>query len=254
MRMLTKAILVGALLAWRGYGEQVVITAFDHNGRMTWTNPSSNAVSSVEWASDLSSGWQKDWYGLKNIRTRDATVTTNVPMFFRVTCWTNGLLLPQLRQGATATYAASNRLGQTWTMQDKVVGWANMPMLSNEYTIVFESGEYEGEFTFGRSTETKFYALMGPDSEGLFLQLAPPGTAWTNAAEPTIVYSVISTNETLTVPAGTFTNCLKMRRNHTDEAPPFDNEWYWVKPGVGLIRQHTETGGGLFYNLESMIQ
>lgn len=250
MKTVVGLVLV-ATATW-ALAQPVEITSFDLNGRITWTTPSSNAVSSVEWASDLNAGWQDGWLNLQNIRSQSTTVTTNVPMYFRITCWTNGLLVPPSRPGAIATFAASNRLGETWVMQDKTLGRATMPLLSNDYVIVFEAGSRENFFSFTRSTDTRLYALVDSEKEGLFLQLAPPGTAWTNSAEPQIVYSVVSTNETVTVPAGTFTGCLKTRRHHTNEAPPFDNEWYWLKPRFGLVKQSTETGEGQFYELQAV--
>ena len=240
-----------AVAAW-AQAQKVVVTSFDQNGRITWTTPSSNAVSSLEWAGGLNAGWQDGWFNLQNIQSRTSTVTTNVPMFFRVVCWTNGLLLPPSRPGYISTFAASNRLGETWIMQDKVLGRATIPLMTNNYNIVFESGRHEGFFFFIRSTDTRLYSLVDPEKESLFLQLAPPGTTWTNSAEPQIVCSVVSTNETVTVPAGTFTGCIKARRYHTDVTPPYVNEWYWVKPRFGMVKQSTETDDGLYYELQSV--
>ncbi|MGD0650165.1 MAG: hypothetical protein ABSA97_03330 [Verrucomicrobiia bacterium] len=242
-------VLAGSVLA-----QSIQITAFDQNGSLTWTNGSTNAVCTVQWASALTTNtqWSQTWANLLDIMATNATTTVNVPMFYRVRCWTNGLLVRPMSPGAVRTYAASNSLGETWMSQDKFLGYATLPLTSNEYSVLYSTGAYENFYIFVRSTDHQIYTLVDPQSEGLMFQLAPPGTTWSNAAEPSAVYSVASTNETVTVPAGTFTGCLKIRRLHTDVPGPDNNEWYWIKPGFWLIQQITEPGvGDLYYHLQS---
>jgi hypothetical protein len=65
---------------------QLVITSFNQNGELTWTNSVSNATYRVEWASSATGPWNK-FDALTNLTLLSATtnvVTVKVPMFYRV--------------------------------------------------------------------------------------------------------------------------------------------------------------------------
>lgn len=61
------------------------ITAFDHNGHLTWSNDPSRAYS-VQWSSSLVDGtWTDTWEALHYVfPSTGSTVTVSVPMFYRV--------------------------------------------------------------------------------------------------------------------------------------------------------------------------
>jgi len=55
------------------------------------------------------------------------------------------------------------------------------------------------------------------------------GTTWSvYIFESTIIYKIVSVNETVKVPAGTFKNCIKVVANDLIAA--------WYAPGVGLVK------------------
>ena len=65
---------------------QVVITSFNTNGVLTWTNTVSNATYRVEWAGSPTGPWQT-FDALTNLSLLSATsnsVTVKVPTFYRV--------------------------------------------------------------------------------------------------------------------------------------------------------------------------
>ncbi|MBU1909359.1 MAG: formylglycine-generating enzyme family protein, partial [Verrucomicrobia bacterium] len=84
-------VLLG-LQATRSIGQSPVITSFEGNGVLSWTNyANSNAIYRVEWASQVSGPWRRFTY--QPINTIDAhsetTFTVQVPMFYRVVLFTN---------------------------------------------------------------------------------------------------------------------------------------------------------------------
>jgi hypothetical protein len=54
----------------------------------------------------------------------------------------------------------------------------------------------------------------------------------------TYVWRVLAVNETVTVPAGTFTNAIKVQRDRPDKAGK--ERVYWLVPGVGKVREDGE--------------
>ena len=56
--------------------------------------------------------------------------------------------------------------------------------------------------------------------------------------EKTFLWTVEAVNVTVTVPAGTFTNAIQVRRERTDK--PDYLRRYWLVPGVGKVREEGE--------------
>ncbi len=54
----------------------------------------------------------------------------------------------------------------------------------------------------------------------------------------TYVWSVVAVDETVSVPAGTFTNAIKVLRTRPDK--PDKDRIYWLVPGVGKVREEGE--------------
>ncbi|PKP03681.1 MAG: hypothetical protein CVU11_07395 [Bacteroidetes bacterium HGW-Bacteroidetes-6] len=50
---------------------------------------------------------------------------------------------------------------------------------------------------------------------------------------------IIATNETVTVPAGTFTNCIKIKETTTDD--PLCYKYYWLSLSAGVIKTEGTT-------------
>ena len=224
--------------------QSIQITSFDRNGSLTWTNASTNAVSTVQWASALTSNtqWQQSWVSLLNIMATGSTTTVKVPMFYRVASYTNGLLLFfPMSLGGMSTYAVSNALGQTWTEQSTALGVLSVPGTTNDYAmsgIVGMGSPGTKRMAFFRSTDQALYQLRQYDEEQLSFTNAPVGTTWTNyyGTGQTIVRKIVAI-ETVTVPAGTFDNCLKVSNaciNCLSDPNPTYIEW--PKPGFGLVK------------------
>lgn len=241
------AITTGLLIASATVlqAQDVIIDSLDGNGQLTVTAPS-NSDFTVEWASSLSPApeWKSSWSSLKNIPCTNSTMRVDVPMFYRVSCWTNGLFI-RIPAGRTFVYGVSNALGQVWTETFSLVAEVNFPAMSNDYQLIVISQDWEGEMPIGandeiesgliRSTDSAMYILDHlTGTETLDWQNGPTGTTWTvdygygdsNTAEIVAI-------ETVTVPAGTFTDCIKIHKYDHNE----DIDWYeWVKPGLFMIK------------------
>ena len=236
-------LLVGVLLGVGavGQGQEVRIDSFSGNGLMTWQAPS-NSDCTIEWASSLSSTakWSRSWLELMNLGCTSGVTTCGVPMFYRVSSWTNGLFV-RMPIGRTFVYAASNALAQTWTQEVFFAGMLTIPSMTNNYVALSSSDHYQGSPPAGssenkthllRSTDKAMYGFESVGAEYVAWQNAPLGTTWTNGSE----VRLIVTNETITVPAGTFTGCIKFQSTDTSAPPPF-NTWYeWVKPGLFMVK------------------
>jgi hypothetical protein len=58
--------------------------------------------------------------------------------------------------------------------------------------------------------------------------------------EKSYVWSVTAVNQTLTTPAGTFTNAVRVERKRGDKFKPEDDRVYWLVPGIGKVREEGE--------------
>ena len=84
--------LLMGIAATRGMGQSPMITSFQGNGRISWTNTvNTNAIYRMEWASQAGGPWHSFTY--QPINTIDAHTQTcfeaEVPMFYRVAMITN---------------------------------------------------------------------------------------------------------------------------------------------------------------------
>jgi hypothetical protein len=80
------ALTTAGLLVTESMGQVPLITAFQENGQLSWTNAAnSNAVYRVEWAAQAGGPWYR---GFDNIGSMDGHSSTEftvaVPMFYRV--------------------------------------------------------------------------------------------------------------------------------------------------------------------------
>lgn len=87
MRRSFLCLASGGLLVATAIAAELVITAFNSNGELTWTNSfTNNATYRVEWAGSSAGPWQK-FDALTNLTLLSATsnaVTVKVPMVYRV--------------------------------------------------------------------------------------------------------------------------------------------------------------------------
>jgi hypothetical protein len=54
------------------------------------------------------------------------------------------------------------------------------------------------------------------------------------------VWTVTAVNQTVTTPAGTFTNALRVERKRGDKVKPESDRVYWLVPGVGKVKEDGE--------------
>jgi len=92
--MKSKAIVLASLLvgvAAVGWGQNPVITSFQGNGQVTWTNGlNTNAAYHMEWAASLDGPWYRSFQNLNYIEAQSNTsFVAFVPMFYRVVMGTN---------------------------------------------------------------------------------------------------------------------------------------------------------------------
>ena len=114
--MKTKTTIIAALIIACVavlHAQEVHIDSLDGNGQLTVTAPS-NSDFTVEWASSLipTVEWKQSWSSLKNIPCTNGTMTVEVPMFYRVTCWTNGLFV-RMPVGRTFIYSVTNDIDES---------------------------------------------------------------------------------------------------------------------------------------------
>ena len=253
--------LVGAAGA-----QSVEIDSFGQNGTLSWSAPS-GSVSTIEWASSLTPGadWRRHWVGLSDIRSTNAQATAQVPMFYRVSCWTNGLLL-SMPIGRTYVYCGSNSVGETWTQEVSCVGLIEGPQLTNgsHYVLLSwkEIGREDSELWNLSASDRASYNFRPDHIVDTKWKMGDIGTSWTNVTDAdgdTMAFR-IETNETVTVPAGAFQNCIKFREYEINEPPGADPPWamyWWVKPGLFFVKfvdyfyEDVETKGPEVLTLES---
>ncbi|WNG15658.1 hypothetical protein [Cystobacter fuscus] len=58
--------------------------------------------------------------------------------------------------------------------------------------------------------------------------------------DKTYVWRVAGVNETVTTPAGTFTNAIRLERKRGDKVKPDDDRTYWLVPGIGKVKEDGE--------------
>lgn len=101
----------GLVIAGTALAQTPDITSFSDNGMLTWTNSNTNLFYRIEWAPALtiSNAWHSDYSDLLDIRSPNSTVTSAVPMFYRVCGSSNRLVYPAPvpKTGQTTVY-------QTW--------------------------------------------------------------------------------------------------------------------------------------------
>ena len=267
-----KALSIAPAMIFLGIGlavaQQVEIQSLSGNGQIAWTAPS-NSDCTVEWAGTLSptTTWSRTWGTLTDINSSNETYMATVPMFYRVSCWTNGLFL-RLPVGRTFVYGVSNALGETWTEEFAVVANARFPAMSNDYQLLVVSQHWDGEMPSGASDEPGSVFIRSTDTGGYVLnhlsgteilggwRQAPVGTTYAYVDEdgdPRV--TTLETNEMIVVPAGAFENCLKFHNiSPGDTSVPTWDEW--VKPGFFLVKwvdYHVDPSNAapVVYQLES---
>jgi hypothetical protein len=149
--------LIVALAQSLAQAQQPVITSFQGNGQLTWTNLTGTNGFGVQWAPAVTGPWSANWNALDSLITSNSQTTVPVPMFYRVA---QGFSLASMRG--------------TWILTGATHG--NIYFIAQDDGILSESAMFiprgpAGFFTMnagGRVTNT----FMTTDSETITL----PGT------------------------------------------------------------------------------
>ena len=98
----------GLVITGMALAQSPDITAFSGNGQLTWINNNTNLFYRVEWSSSLTAPdpWHSNYYTLTDIRSSNPSVTSAVPMFYRVCGNSNRLVYPSPvpKTGQTNSY------------------------------------------------------------------------------------------------------------------------------------------------------
>jgi hypothetical protein len=239
--------------------QTVVIDSLDSSGRLTATVPS-NAVYSVEWIGSLDStnGWQPSWSYLRDVKSEDGSVDVEVPMFFRLTCLTNGALV-NAPVGRTYHYSITNQAHEAWNKYVSVMGDTYMPQQSNSYRTIWSEEWYNAPdeipagaqlrgVTFMRADEDNAYILdsefsPGPMTEDPIWKNGPVGTTWSyqsSTPHTLITAEILATNETVTIGTTNYTGCIKIESVGTPESwlaeYPDPRYYEWILPGGYVVK------------------
>jgi hypothetical protein len=224
------------------FADDFEILSLTSKGRLTFTNSFSNALYTVEWASELpTTNWNTTWDSLRSMMPTNPVATSSVPMFYRVTCQTN-LLMP-LVKGRRTVYEASATSGLLGYAVSTVLGSLKLSS-GKEYSITEMVTGCNLTLKAMRSTETEVFTIPSDISrtEGLAWRLGPSGTTWTNQwCDGSSDQITILPNQIISVPAGTF-DCLKFESREINNSLRLRSLW-WIKPGFSMI-QMVDFGNG----------
>jgi hypothetical protein len=234
-------IAVAAVFAARiAFAQPVQFTSLSANGQLTVKAPPGSDFS-VEWSPAVGSGaaWTDRWDPLTFVRSTNSAMKLSVPMFYRVSCYTNGLFWP-LRPGSSFVFGVSNALGETALQSVKVLGRCYVPEFTNHYGVFNEdaarvTGGVSGGTMLARSDDKAVWFMSDPLAHletQQFLRGAV-GTVITNSQNIRIAIEAV---ENVTVPVGTFTNCIRFHKTQLGDDSPNPNWYEWMAPGLGMVK------------------
>ena len=150
-------------------------------------------------------------------------------------------LIP-LKVGQTFTFTVKDGDSNTWEQVLAVTGNTTIPSLGKTFfhldiMDVGKDGPLDDpEMETARSTSTKVFSYDGFGVEHLVFHNAPRGTCWSyEDFDGEITEACIEAKGiTVTVPAGTFTGCLRIRKT----CVTCDDDYYieWLKPGFMVVK------------------
>lgn len=232
-------IAAGILSGQIVFAQTVQITSLSANGKLTVTAPVGSDYS-IEWSPTLGAGaaWSDRWDFQTAIRCTNAMMTQTVPMFYRVSCYTNGLLWPT-RPG-TFVFSVTNALKETNNQVVQILGRCYVPAFTNYYGVINETdagvtGGVSGGTFLIRTDDKQAWSLQDAQShiESKEFFVGTVGSTITNASNTRVAIAAI---ETVTVPAGTFTNCIKFHKTDLWSGNPNPTHDEWIAPGVGMVK------------------
>lgn len=124
--------------------------------------------------------------------------------------------------------------------KDRMIVHGITPVITNNKTYGVLELESTGnplfEVVLVRSTEREMFHYTGRGTEEILFKEGPVGTTWQiKKRDGRIVKRTIEAMETVTVPAGTFTRCLKISEEQVSPSSKLCTR-EWVKPGFGMVK------------------
>ena len=147
---LASIVTISALLVAFAFGQDLEITSFDTNGRLTWTNSVSNATYRIEWSPSLQSPWQTN-SPFNLIQGTSTVMAAEVPMFYRVV-WVD----PAFDINGVVYYSTNPLANHPVRLYD--LDWNLLTTVTSRVT---------GEYTVTGVTNGNYW--FGPGSQGGYL-------------------------------------------------------------------------------------
>jgi hypothetical protein len=110
-------------------------------------------------------------------------------------------------------------------------------------------GEPEPWTTYGRHDATGLLWKDGP-GEPEYYRLKSPvvaGATWGMPSDPSRTFRITKVGEGVTVPAGTFSDCVVVEDTVKTSGQPDDVLTSWLAKGVGPVREEEHLGSTLVY-------
>lgn len=173
-----------------------------------------------------------------------------------------------LTQGSTWTYRITDPTKGVFDKNVEVLGQQTVPGTTATATAVrsvqpyLEERSWQVELQSGVVVRLREDDVKGgdvvrsttwaPATVKSIAQAQAPGWNYTSAIRETVrqddgtvdekdktyVWRVVAVNETVVVPAGTFTNAIKIQRDRSDKEGK--ERVYWLVPGVGKVKEDGE--------------
>lgn len=160
------------LAGWPALAQQPVITSFQGNGQLTWTNPPGTNGFTVQWAPTLAGPWSSNWLALDSLVVTGSQTTAAVPMFYRVA---QGFSLASMR--GTWIMSGGAHGNQFFIAQDD--GYLSesamfIPRAPAGYFTVDASGRCTNTFVLNHNLP---FTLSGTFASANSITLDPPFTS-----------------------------------------------------------------------------
>jgi hypothetical protein len=158
--------------------------------------------------------------------------------------------IERTRKEGTKTFAVGNQTVATVIIEDREFVDGELHEVALDYFAqaddgtVYYLGEDVDDYENGQIVDHGGAWLYGVHTKqlGVVMPAQPKvGTKFTPENVPSITREdaeVVAVSETVTVPAGMYTGCLKVREAHDDG----DIEFKYYAPGVGVVKEEPEDG------------
>lgn len=172
----------------------------------------------------------------------------NRAMFYRLENLGEEPLCVSLPVGTTMTMIATNTDGLKRLTLQHIVAETRAGDPPRRCKLIAETAitsSYTNHNSYYfRSTTREYYEIDSTGAEVLVFKLGDVGTTWSDIFDGSpFDAEILATNETVTIPAGTFSHCFKVRWQF-----PSSHVYYWATPGLGLIKLVSFSDTGFIYD------